>query len=369
MNNDTEAINNLLAWLLQNPHPANIQPSGKASSPTAGQDDIALNDRSADNQSVDPTGTTELQSLDPLDSEEIEALLPDLIESGTFPFEESLFRSGEPLVQDRFYNLMKHRLRAEIEQNPPRFPWEIEALDYEEQAEVMQAVAQAAAAAPLWSTQLQTLSLPVPMPDAVLAQLFDHCQSIVQLSLKEGAKLVQAVVELFPNKADSLNHLAGLVLTTPYRSGSSLPQSGAQPGIQPSAGFPSHYDQATEPQQMALSLIAARTILEATTFRLSASQPKVERQWQTAIGLLTLEAQYIPQEHRVRIFGQLPGQGGIYLKGKAAEAVAQCAHAGELGVELSQLEPNQTYSLTVHLNNTEQPPLVFAVCPTTEDYR
>lgn len=357
MNNDAEAINYFLAWLLQNPNPEKPQPSGQASSLTTGNDDNDIDHRSDQLDPIDPTGTTELQSLDPLDSEEVEALLPDLIESGDFPFEELLFRSGErPAVQDRFYNLMKHRLRAEIEQNPPRFPWETEPLDYEEQAE-------AVAPAPVWTTQLQTLSLPVPMPDAVLTQLFDHCQSIVQSSLKEGAKLVQAVADLFPNKTDALNQLAGLVLTTPYRSGSSLPQSGSQPG----AGLPGHYDQATEPQQMALSLLAARTILDATTFRLSASQPKVERQWQSAVGMLTLEAQYVPQENRVRIFGQLPGQGSIYLKGKAAEAIAQCAYAGELGVELSQLEPNQTYSLTVQLENTDQPPLVFAVCPVTED--
>ena len=368
MNNDAEAINKILAWLLQTPNPVNPQPSGTASSPSAGQgytnyiDSNDYCDRPDQPDPIDPTGIMELQPLDPLDSEQIEALLPNLIESGSFPFEESsLFNSGErPAVQDRFYSLIKHRLRAEIERNPPRFPWETEALDYEERSEAGATARATAASMPIWAAQLQALSLPVPMPDALLAQLFTHCQSVVESSLKEGAKLVQSVAELFPNKSTALNQLAGLVLTTPYRSGSLLPQSDSQPG------FPSHYDQATEPQQMALSLIAARTILDATTFRLSASQPKLERQWQTAIGMLTLEAQYVPQESRVRISGQLPGQGSLYLKGKLAEAIAQCANAGELSVELSQLEPNQTYSLTVNLENTDQPPLVFAVCPVTE---
>ncbi len=369
MNNDSEAINQFLAWLLQNPNPVSSQPSGKASSLNAGQgytdyiDSEDYFDRPDQLDSIDPTGIMELQSLDPLDSEPIEALLPDLIESGSFPFEESsLFKSGErPAVQDRFYSLIKHRLRAEIERNPPRFPWETEALEYEEQSEAAGVVAPAIAVpTAVWATQLQTLSLPVPMPDALLTQLFIHCQSVVELSLKEGTKLVQAVADLFPNKSAVLNQLAGLVLTTPYRSGSWLPQAGSQPG------FPDHYDQATEPQQMALSLLVARTILDATTFRLSVDQPKLERQWQTAIGLLTLEAQYVPQENRVRICGQLPGQGSLHLKGKLAEAIAQCVNAGELSVELSQLEPNQTYSLTVQLQNTDQPPLVFAVCPVTE---
>jgi hypothetical protein len=379
MNNDAEAINQFLAWLLQTPNPVSSQPSGTASGLTAGHDYInyidSLDhcDRDDLPDPIDRTGTMELQPLDPLDSEQIEALAPSQFvpnqpESGSFPFEESsLFNSGErPAVQDRFYSLIKHRLRAEIERNPPRFPWETEALEYEEQSEAVRACAPINAA-PVWAAQLQALSLPVPMSDALLTQLFIHCQSVVESSLKEGAKLVQAVADLFPNKSTALNQLAGLVLTTPYRGGSVLPQADSQPDYPSQSGFPTHYDQATEPQQMALSLIAARTILDATTFRLSVNQPKLERQWQTAIGLLTLEADYTPQDSRVRISGQLPGQGSLYLKGKLAAAIAQCANPGELSVELSQLEPNQTYSLTVHLEDTDQPPLVFAVCPVTEN--
>ena len=151
MNNDAEAINQFLAWLLQNPNPVSSQPSGKASSLNAGEgyadyiDSGDHSDRPDQLDSIDPTGIMELQSLDPLDSEPIEALLPDLIESGSFPFEESsLFKSGErPAVQDRFYSLIKHRLRAEIERNPPRFPWETEALEYEEQSEAAGVVAPA----------------------------------------------------------------------------------------------------------------------------------------------------------------------------------------------------------------------------------
>jgi hypothetical protein len=283
-------------------------------------------------------------------------MLSDLVESGSFPFEEvSLFKSGEnPAVQDRFYSLLKHRLRAEIEQKPPRFPWETETCDYDSEPSeqlVPDRVPQ------LWAAQLQNLSLPVPMPDALLTQLFEQCQSVVQLSLREGEKLIQAVKELFPEQSDTLNHLAGLVLASPYRGGALA---------RPQVGFPSHYDQATPAQQMALSLIAAQSILEATTFRLSAGQQSLDRQWQTAMGPLTLTAEYYPPENRVRVQAYLPCQGSLSFHSETAEATAHAAHAGQLDVVLSHLELNQAYALEVRLE-TDQPPIEFAICLVTEE--
>ncbi len=342
MNNDTEAINNFLAWLLQEPDPAITAPSGEISSQMTGSDQ---------------SGAVDLQTpyIDPLDSEETDDLLSDFMESGSLPFEEvSLFKSGEnPAVQDRFYSLLKHRLRAEIEQKPPRFPWETETCDYDsERSEqsIPDKVPQ------FWATQLQSLNLPVPMSDSLLTQLFDQCQTVMQLSLREGEKLIQVVKDLFPGQSDALNQLAGLVLASPNRSGS----------IQPQTGFPSHYDQATPAQQMALSLLAARTILDATTLRLSAGQPLIDRPWQTAAGLLRLSAEYQPQENGIRVQAHLPCQGSLSFSSPLAEAIARTDCAGQLNVMLSHLEPNQSYLLRVWLE-TDRPPIEFAVCLVTEE--
>lgn len=277
-------------------------------------------------------------------------MLSDLVESGSFPFKEvSLFKSGEqPAVQDRFHSLIKHRLRAEIERKPPRFPWETEVYDYDSDRSE-QIISDRVP--PLWAIQLQNLSLPVPMPDGLLTQLFEQCQEVVQLSLKEGEKLIQSVKDLFPGQPDTLNHLAGLVLA-------SSPPRG------PQAGLPAHYDQATPAQQMALSLLAARTMLEATTLRLSESQSAIDRQWQTTAGPLLLKATYAPTEGRVQVQAELPYPGQLSFRSSKAEAIAHSASAGKLNVSLSCLDSNQTYALEIRL--TDQPPIEFAVCLVVE---
>jgi len=341
MNKDAEAINIFLAWLLQEPDSAITAPSGEISSQMTGSDQ---------------SGAVDLQTpyTDPLDSEEVDGLWSAFTESGSLPFEEvSLFKPGEnPAVQDRFYSLLKHRLRAEIEQKPPRFPWETENCDYDSEPSDQSFPDKVPQ---FWTTQLQSLSLPVPMSDSLLTQLFEQCQEVVQLSLREGEKLIQAVKDLFPGQSDALNQLAGLVLASPYRSGAiAYPQS----------GFPSHYDQATPSQQMALSLLAARTILDATTLRLSVSQPAAS-QWQTAAGPLRLMAEYQLQENRIRVQAHLPCQGSLSFRSSLAEAIAQTDCAGQLDVILSHLEPHQTYSLKVWLE-TDQRPIEFAVCLITE---
>ncbi|PSB20797.1 PatU [filamentous cyanobacterium CCP1] len=261
-------------------------------------------------------------------------------------------------MQDRFQALLKRRLRAEIERNPPRFPWETGAFDYD--SEYLD-VSNPDLIPAVWMSQLQSLSLPVPVPDRVLAQLFEQCREVVMTSLQEGAKLVKAVEALFPGQHQALNQLASLVLSAPPRSGRSVLQSPTS-----TSAFPSHYDVATPTQQMALSLIAAREIFNTMTLKLSPNQPGAERNWLTDSGVLSLEAAYQPEIGQVRLQGTLPCQGELCFRSATGRSVAQASEAGIVTLELHNLEPNQTYFLEVQLED-EPSSLVFAVCLATEE--
>ncbi|WP_416674770.1 PatU [Egbenema bharatensis] len=263
-------------------------------------------------------------------------------------------------MQDRFQALLKRRLRAEIERNPPRFPWETGAFDYD--SEYVDVSDSDLIPAQIWMSHIHSLNLPVPLPERVLAQLFEQCRELVATSLQEGAKLVRVVESLFPGQNQALNQLAGLVLSAPPRSG----RSTLQASTASTAAFPSHYDVATPAQQMALSLLAAQEILNTMTLRLSPGQTHVQRDWLTDWGVLKLEVEYQPQGGHVRIQAMLPCQGQVCFQNATARSVIQSAESGNLTVELSNLEPNHTYFLEVQLGD-EPSPLVFAVCLTTEE--
>jgi hypothetical protein len=194
------------------------------------------------------------------------------------------------------------------------------------------------------------------MPERVLTQLFSQCQAVMQLSLQEGTKLVRAVETLFPGQDAALNQLAGFVLAAPSRSGAIAPLKNG------SSKFPADYDSATAAQQMALSLLAAREIIESLTLSVAAGQP-VERQWQMTGGTLSLVATYDALTRRVRVEGQLPCAGKVDFKGVMTQATAQRSDAGSFSLELFDLEPNQSYLLDVQLVGMDQSSVIFAVCP------
>ncbi|HEY9616452.1 MAG TPA: hypothetical protein V6C64_06415 [Microcoleaceae cyanobacterium] len=273
-----------------------------------------------------------------------------------------------PAVQERFQALLKHRLQSEIQKNPPLFPWESEIHDYESSSPAYSAVG--AGIAPetgaglgakiptlVWLRQLDQLELPVKVPQSILVQLLARCQGVMRSSLREGAKLVRAVEELFPGQADSLNYLAGLVIASPVRSGSMNPATTA------SANFPSSYEAAIPAQQMVLSLLAAREILSTLTLTVSATQPKVDRQWLTEVGALSLQVEYEPATATpsVRIQSSLPCGGSLTLQGNEQQSIARRPDAGNLSVELFGLQPGQFYMLEVQLAELEQAPLTFVI--------
>ncbi|NJR39351.1 MAG: hypothetical protein HC781_11700 [Leptolyngbyaceae cyanobacterium CSU_1_4] len=343
MNKDAEAVKNFLVWLSQEPNLTVAAPSGKS-----------FNCQKTES---DGFGAADLQAVsDPLDSEAVALGQTCSPESSYFPVEEfSFFEPGEtPAVQDRFHSLLKRRIRAELELKPPVFPWETEGYEYDSEQGV------APEQVPAWATQLRSLNLPVPMPEQVLAQLFSQCQAVMQSSLQEGARLVRAVESLFPGQEAALNQLAGFVVASPVRSGAiAAPLKNA-----PGANFPSTYDSATSPQQMALSLIAAREIIESLTLKVSAGAP-VQRQWQMTSGMLDLSAEYDAISKRVRVQGQLPTAGTVDFRAQSSQATAHRSSAGSFSLELFDLEPNQSYWLDVQLQEADHPSVILSICPVT----
>lgn len=367
MNTDPESFSNeLLAWLLRDSNSATYPAETGANSISSGNQ--AHDEPLASNQATpavnDERINPELADLDPLDSEGIDFALTNPSEVPAFsPHSGSQsLKPGEiPTVQDRFHALLKRRLQTEIQRHPPLFPWESEVYAYEPDQVDSTVVGQVPKR--LWAAQLRNLSVPVAVPEAVLAQLLDQCQDLLQTSLREGVKLVRAVEALFPGHSQTLNELAGMVLAAPSRSGTSNGQVGASL-LETSTKFPDSYEAATPKQQMALSLLAAHEILNSLTLSVSASQPCLERQWLTGAGLLTLEIRYQPQaEPRLRVQGRLPSGGSLKLQGRAAESIAMREGSGCLSVELFDPQPNQTYPLTVEFQNQDQEPLVFVIHP------
>ncbi len=302
------------------------------------------------------------EELDPLDAEDFSDFSPSsgelLAESLPPSFdrqEGQPLEIGEiPIVRKRFQALLKQRLRTEIESKLPRFPWEEEITDYEDDLERLPTLP---VGIPLWTPQLTNLNLPIPIPESVLMQLLDRCQEVVASGLREGAKLVQAVESLFPNQFQMLNQLAGMVIVSPARSGTAST----------TMKVPQSYESANAVQQMLMSLLAAQRLLQDLTVEVSTAQP-TERQWLTARGILTLTVEYHNQaeDSLLRVRGVLPCGGGLSLIAQETQAKVERATAGAARVELVGVPPNQTYRLLVQFEGEEQQHLTFAICPTIQ---
>lgn len=359
--------NKLLARLQQDfvAPPAHGQAQGQAQNTNT--DDAAPTALSGDAQAAD---NWEMDELDPLDSEEwnfvhdgtdepdpdyqtsTDGFNPPMSKSTTtdISFQPAAPGVNIPTVQNRFQAILKRRLQAEIECHPPRFPWETEIYQYEPDNSDDLADSWVPPFS-LWTAHLQNFSLLGSLPETVLAHLLKACTEAVQSHLQMGAKMVRAVLPLFPDKPQSLNQLAGLVLLYPTRS----PQEQQL--------FTDRYETATTDQKMALSLLAAREIFKALNLTVSSSQPSVEQQWQTRFGLVTLQVEY--QAHsqvpKLRVQAQLPKGGSLRLQTGLYEATAERIYPGYLSVESFDLPPNQTYSVEIRFPFQEQAPLVFAI--------
>ncbi|MGB3240222.1 MAG: hypothetical protein WBB29_18160 [Geitlerinemataceae cyanobacterium] len=305
-------------------------------------------------EETSPSETEDRHSLDDEDLSSIWVEIDEPENSQTF-LESQSDRLGDiPTVQQRFYEVLKRRLKTEIQQAPPLFPWETEMLVYD--AEVTDAVTADRVPSDLWLPQLQNLKLPVPLPQEVFKSLLTRCQQVVNSSLLEGSRLVDVVTELFPDRFSDLNYWTEQVLIWET-------DRGEEP--KPLVNCPTTYETANPTQQMVLSLLAAREILGSLTLRVSASHPRCTQQWSTAVGPLTIEAQYKPKiwNSKLRIQVHLPQGGNLQIQGDSAVAHAQRPDRGTLSVELFDIRPDRTYSLEIALDN-EASPFLFVICPT-----
>ena len=265
------------------------------------------------------------------------------------------FQLGEiPTVQQRFQAVIKRRLQVQIQDNPPLFPWETHLVDYPEYVDEPAMVF-----VPTWgwAAQQSRLNLPIPLPERVFQQLLDKCQALLGSTLPLGPKLVQIVESFFPDDSQGLNDVAGLVLRPNFRSDKTQE---TMPSIEGS------YSDLQPRQQMALSMLAAKHLLENLTLPLSTKNPVEERQWLTSAGVLTLkvEYQFRGQVTKLRVQGNLPTKGIIKLQGDTSQAMAQSTGPGCLSVELRCTQLNQTYTLEVELKEIDQQPLLFVIVPT-----
>lgn len=309
----------------------------------------------ADNATTFESSSVDGEEIDGVENPLIQATISKSgeYESGGKP---QTFQLGEiPTVQERFQAVLKRRLQIQIQNQPPLFPWETQLLDYPDYADEQSLVLVPAWG---WVAQQSKLNLPITLPESIFRQLLEKCQVLLTSSLPLGAKLVQVVEDLFPNETQTLNDIAGLVLRSNYRSPETLE---AVPNIE------SDYSDLKQRQQMALSLLAAKQLLDNLTIPLSLTDPVVEREWLTSAGVLKLKVEYQSQGQtpKLRVEGKLPTQGVFTLKGQDTRAVGQSASSGSLSVELHIQQFNQTYILQVDFPEIEQQPLLFVINPTT----
>ncbi|MGB3636065.1 MAG: PatU [Rivularia sp. (in: cyanobacteria)] len=321
MNSDTESLQNqLLAWLLA-------------------EDASTEEDFLVESEEINGAKTTK----------ENTASISGASESDPTPYP---FQLGEiPAVQTRFQAVLKRRLQNQIQDNPPLFPWESQLVDYPDYVDSPSIPWVPAWG---WAAQQAKLSLPIPMPEKIFQQLLARCQELLTFPMPLGAKLVGAVESLFPSEPQALNDLAGMVLRSPYRSADTLEKSTTVEG---------NFSDLQPRQQMALSLLAAKQLLENLTLTVDAAQEVVEKQWLTDVGTVTLRVKYDRDAEKLIVQATLPQKGNLKLEGETTSTVAGSI-SGIVNLELNSVVPRATYTLAVELQDMDTQPLTFAIVPT-----
>lgn len=301
---------------------------------------------------------------DPLDWEEDEEIASQF--GGSAQRAQSLDMGEIPIVQKRFQALLKRRLQAEIERHPPRFPWETEISDnlpsYSDEIGNLTVPARQ-----FWMPQLRHL-LPVELPETILSLLLDACTEVIDALKPPEAKTVKAVSRLFPDRSPVLHEMAGRIRLS--LAPSRLPERERERHRQElAASLPRDYQTATPEQQIALSLLAAREIIEQLTLTLSQQQPAAEQQWQTTAGVLQVRADCAKSMVRspnaelqpLRVSARLPRGGSLTVRTNQESATAERTYPGQLSVELFDWQRGQIYPVQVNFAGSTQKPLTFTV--------
>ena len=288
----------------------------------------------------------ELDSIDPLELEDIDFLCE----------ENELLALGEiPMIENRVQTLLKERFKMNMENEDklPFYPWESEKIPEYPEVKLPRLVP----SKHTWTAQRQNLRwgrLFIPITENVFAQLLDSCQNLVLSGLQEGAKMVKAVEDLFPGQSQLLNDMSNRVLLGATRD-----------GLDPNL-IPKNYEEANSKQQMLLSLLAAKDIINSLTINCRPNELTVPRRWETAMGTMILEAEYrVPEnesDRSLRIKARMPAAGKLQLKGAETVVSQQRTVKGVLEVQLLNPQPDQTYELNVGFQNSSVKPLRFAVC-------
>lgn len=334
MNKDSDITRDILLRLLFEPVQQDDSPSGDISRPISSGEDSeyyagaayrspAAPDLSGLNSSTvtDPEHLISYDSFDPV------------IDSGE-----------ETVVQTHFEALLKRRLRQEIEPRPPLFPWEKNLQDYPD------ALSNEAGATAIWLDHLQNLDVPSSLPEDVLAELFNQCQRVAFHTQQAGRRLIEAVENLFPNQPQTLENIAGFVARPAYRSSQVQTLNQVR------------YDTASPQQQIALSMMAAQSIFEALTLRVSPDAPTMQKQWLTAAGTLAVEATYQASNHpQLQVKADLPEAGAVCF-GVGNEIVETHRNSrGELVVHLDAPPSGQPCTLDISLGDGTTRPIQFQV--------
>ncbi|MEB3164135.1 MAG: hypothetical protein VKK80_12970 [Prochlorothrix sp.] len=258
------------------------------------------------------------------------------------------------VLEDRFYALLKRRMRAQIETHPPLFPWENELLEYED-------------VTVQWLPQLQGLQLPVALPQPLLNQLFQQCQDLVQTVHQTGLRLVRSVQPLVSQTEAELQSLAQTIALGAARD------DGRSQAYLLGHTLPQDYDTATPQQQAVLTLLAAQQLLQKMTLTLSPQSPHQTQSWETEAGVVEVTATYTesptasrPGPGKLELCAKLPLGGQIRCQGQENLWRAERGMAGEISLVVPSVPPAQAYGVDIWLEGCTAP-LKLLVQVVTED--
>ncbi|MEM8603113.1 MAG: hypothetical protein AAGF24_04685 [Cyanobacteria bacterium P01_H01_bin.121] len=272
--------------------------------------------------------------------------------------EQPLLELGEEsVIEDRFYAILRQRIKTAIEASPPLFPWESEVTEYQDiPLAVSEPVPVAAAMA--WMPQLQSLHLPFTLPGNVATQLLKQCQKLNREVLREGERLVQAVTALFPDTTEILPQIAGQVILGPARF------QGTNPWAQMGTNIAERYEQASREQQIFATMLAAQELFNCLQLDLSATTV-AKQTWQTEAGPITLTAaRLLASQPAVAsqwegfclvLEAELPTAGALNVPLPGIKLSAEKSAAGFVRC-LVPVEPEQSdYAVQIQLSSATEP--------------